>query len=138
MASRFLKRVNEEGLLAPDFLQLGFCCQAGGSAGCILQQKGCWCRSICRQQLKAPGTLGSLGNGASPSPFPELVLICAGAISMQLATLCPFKSILSSVLNQQPTALSLLQGLRIEGTDWKDFFLVFLKANYINCIFVYI
>lgn len=64
------------------------------------------CRSSFRQQLKAPGTLGSLGNGASPSPFPEFVLICAGAISMQLATVCSFRSILSYVLNQQPTALT--------------------------------
>lgn len=55
---------------------------------------------------------------------------------MQLATVCSFRSILSYVLNQQPTALSLLLGLRIEGTDWKDFFLVFLKASYINHIYI--
>lgn len=41
---------------------------------------------------------------------------------MQLATAHPLKSVFSSVLNQQPTALPHLLGLKIEGRDWKDFF----------------
>lgn len=55
---------------------------------------------------------------------------------MQLATVHPFKSVFSSVLNQQPTALPHLLGLKIKGRDWKDFF-VFLRADYINCICIF-